>query len=199
MSGLTEETVSASEDLSQDSLGPRCWSNEVDSKLVFNPIRAMTEVALYIRRFGPFDGGIGFSQGGLMLSLAASLLEPDRTVDGELSGCLKMFCLEDTKERIQHPFKCLLCFSAPDAPHLYFQQLWEPRVQSPMLYVIGKWDTMIDEASSRSLAHRFEESYVIVHYGGHFVPKDSKHIHDIASFVTSVLVGDESECASTRS
>ncbi|KAJ3546410.1 hypothetical protein NM208_g2011 [Fusarium decemcellulare] len=114
---------------------------------------ALLEVARCIKLFGPFDGAIGFSQGGTVLSLASALLDPTRKPGEEISRYFNLFWDPELNTRIQPPFKFLASFCSPDAPGDGLRQFWDPKVAIPMLQVAGELDTHTDETEDERDAY----------------------------------------------
>lgn len=56
-----------------------------------------------------------------------------------------------------------------------------------MLQVIGKYDSLVDERSSRGLAAKFSRSQVLVHRGAHFLPRDKACIDHVINFIAKAL------------
>ncbi|KAL4724360.1 hypothetical protein ACLX1H_008974 [Fusarium chlamydosporum] len=118
----------------EGSLG-RAWSLELDNKSPFNPLPAFRALARFMNEFGPFDGCIGFSQGGVILSLLTSLMDRNRQYTVTLDPYHTILSNEYPNHEMQPPFRFLVCFSSPDIPNDKFSGFWNPKVETPMLQV----------------------------------------------------------------
>ena len=144
---------------------------------------------------GPFDGVIGFSQGGCAAGIVAALLDAGRkramnslhakhpenipypeSFNGEFDG------------QLQAPLKFVIVYSGFAAPKEYYRGFYDPKVTStPSLHVIGSMDTVVEESRSRELAGKWEEgeATVVVHPGGHFVPSAKMWLDIVVGFVVN--------------
>lgn len=172
-----------------------CWTRETDNTSDFDPTILLKKIVSCIKLYGPFDGAICFSQGGLAVALAATLLSKEQIKSGELAQYSRLFFDQSTSQRIQTPFKFLVTFCAPDIIHSKFYPLWSPKVSTPMLQFIGKYDSLVDEGSSRGLAAKFACSQVMVHRGAHFLPRDRVCIEYVVNFVARALGDRKSRIA----
>uniref|UniRef100_K3W7A0 Serine hydrolase domain-containing protein n=1 Tax=Globisporangium ultimum (strain ATCC 200006 / CBS 805.95 / DAOM BR144) TaxID=431595 RepID=K3W7A0_GLOUD len=106
------------------------------------------------REQGPFDGILGFSQGGT----TASLVLQNQHEEPEDSPFV---------------FKFGIFISAP--------QPGDPRVGNPALklamptlHVIGETDAVIEPARSKKVAEGFVDPRVFMHPGGHYIPTNKE-------------------------
>ncbi|KAH7127126.1 dihydrofolate reductase [Dendryphion nanum] len=152
-------------------------------------------IAQLLKSEGPFDGVIGFSQGGAATGMVASLLEPNRRAAFEKlypeGGMLypDSFSTKtgDTEEPIHPPLKFAVSYSgfAAQDSSLY-KAFYEPKIQTPMLHFIGSLDTVVDEKRSLALVEACEtsEGRVVYHPGGHFLPSSQKvYVQALIGFI----------------
>lgn len=101
----------------------------------------------FIRANGPFDGALGFAQGGTMAALLAA----------------------------RHPeiFKFVVCISAfPSRAEAHAAYVQPRAIHTPALHVLGLGDILVTPDRSIALFETFdpETAQLIKHAGGHFVP-----------------------------
>jgi hypothetical protein len=113
---------------------------------------------------GPFDGIIGFSQGGALTGILCAMLAQQRNGNStELSS-------NSTISNISFKFAILISgFPSRADAH---QHLMKPNSITgiPSLHILGNKDDLVDNERTRSLAACFENSLLIEHSGGHFTP-----------------------------
>jgi predicted esterase len=156
-------------------------------------------IAETIKSEGPFDGVIGFSQGGACAGMVAALLEPGRKEAFEKKegdGGIKF--PEAFEGTVQQPLKFAVSYSgfAPKGTHPY-QAFYEPKIKTKMLHFLGTQDVVVEEARSMALVeaceHR-EERYVVYHPGGHFLPSTQKaSVNALIGFIKEVMQGEEAD------
>jgi len=118
-----------------------------------------------VEKQGPFDGLLGFSQGGAMASL---------------------FCAQLQREGTSSPFKFVIIiagFVSRSTPH---NILYEQPVSLPSLHVYGQTDQVISQDMSEELEKHFTDSSHIIHPGGHFVPASSAQKTAYWSFIDGI-------------
>lgn len=173
-----------------------------DEPYVYEGIeQGLGHIAHALKTEGPFDGVVGFSQGGACAALVASLLEPGRRDAFEAqyeSGGMKYpeSFEKDDKEIIHAPLKFAVSYSGFAAmgknPYTAF---YEPKIKTPILHFLGTQDVVVEEARSLALVKACEhsdEKYVVYHPGGHFLPSTQKAcVNALIGFIKEVLHGEE--------
>ena len=164
-------------------------------------------VAEVLRADGPFDGVIGFSQGGALAGMLASLLEPGRreALERRYSEGGMRFpesFLRDTaggKETVHAPLRFAVSYSGfgASANELY-AAFYEPKIATPMLHFIGSVDTVVEEARSLRLVDACvdgrREGRVVYHPGGHFLPSSQRqYVGALIAFIRDALEGPEKD------
>lgn len=159
---------------------------------------------------GTFDGVIGFSQGAAFAAMVASLLEPGRkgsfeyfadmadhesSISSSSAGDpVTGIPFPTSFDKLTHPpFKFAICYSgfiAPGARHRAFYE--RPRIQTPVLHVLGSLDGIVEEDRSRMLigvcaGDAEKEGKVIWHPGGHFLPSQRPFLDGAVNFVRECL------------
>lgn len=142
--------------------------------------RGMDTVAEAIREAGGIDGVVGFSQGGCMSGMVTAALETDRPLPagehGEWASKLR-------EANGGQPVKFGISYSGFKAVDEQLQFLYEPKISTPTLHVLGSLDTVVEESRSQSLVEKCQDPQVIVHPGGHHVPVSKEWVMPIAGFV----------------
>ncbi|KAF2146309.1 uncharacterized protein K452DRAFT_219882 [Aplosporella prunicola CBS 121167] len=154
------------------------------------------KVADVIKAEGPFDGVIGFSQGAAAAGMIVSLLEPGRKEAFDEHQKHGGMPYPDALLKSGHPpFKFAASYSgfAPSDNDLY-TAFYEPKIQTPMLHVLGSLDTVVEESRSLRLSNACakSEGRVIYHPGGHFLPSSQKqYVAALVGFIREVMAEAE--------
>lgn len=154
-------------------------------------------IADVLKAQGPFDGVVGFSQGGACAAMVASLLEPGRreafeakTVEGG------MRFPESFEGEIHPPLKFAVSYSGFAARGMNpYHAFYEPKIKTKVLHFLGTQDVVVEEKRSLALVeaceHR-EDKYVVYHPGGHFLPSTQKaSVNALIGFIKEVMQGEE--------
>lgn len=178
------------------------WRRKDDTPLYQGLEIGLQRLADTIKAEGPFDGVIGFSQGGCATGILESLLESGRkdafdaahTQDSQKMKYPASF-LNESGDPIQQPFKFAVVYSGFTAPLEYYGALYEPKITTPTLHFIGSLDTVVEESRSRSLADSCEtsEDRVVVHPGGHFLPSQKVWLDTTIGFIRTCVQGTTSK------
>jgi predicted esterase len=166
--------------------------------------QGLSHIASVLKEQGPFDGVVGFSQGGAAAAMVASLLEPGRRAAFEKlypEGGMRYpeSFEEDTGyiEGVVHPpLKFAVSYSGFAARGKNpYHAFYEPQIQTPVLHFLGTQDVVVEEARSLALVDacaKREERYVVYHPGGHFLPSTQKaSVNALIGFIKEVLHGEK--------
>lgn len=171
--------------------------------------RGLEKVAQVLKDDGPFDGVMGFSQGGAAAGMVASLLEPGRREAFEAAqaqGGMRYpdSFVEDTgfvEGSVQPPMRFAVSYSGFGAStNALYQSFYEPKIQTPMLHFIGSVDTVVSEERSLRLVDACVKGRgtegggprVVYHPGGHFLPSSQKqYVAALVAFIREVLSAGE--------
>jgi surfactin synthase thioesterase subunit len=170
-----------------------------ENKTISDLDNALDSIAEIIRQHGPFDGVIGFSSGACIAALIASLLEEGRKKAFEKRGSKNEMPYPNSLLRegnsdgkhnvIQPPLKFAVCYSGFSLEHPKYSAFYQPQIQTPILHVLGKWDTVVEEQQSLSLARKCgKKSALFYHLGSHFVPQQSCYVSMVTSFILDACV-----------
>lgn len=140
----------------------------------------MATVTEAIREAGGIDAVCGFSQGGAMTGFVASALEPGRVIpDGPEHDWARNLREANGGKGVK--FAIAWCGFAGTPPEL--QWLYEPKIKTPTLHMIGSLDEVVDESRSQALVDRCENPQVVTHPGGHHVPVAKQWTMPVAGFM----------------
>lgn len=144
---------------------------------------------------------IGFSQGAAAAAMVASLLEGrDRREafeKAEKEGGIPFLqsYVQEGEEGldgfVQGPLKFAVSYSGFKAPGKKYAGFYEPKIQTPLLHVLGQVDVVVDEVRGRQLVEVCEggEEQVVVHPGGHFVPSQKPWLDAVVGFIKNCVDG----------
>ena len=160
--------------------------------------QGLARIAETIQNNGPFDGVIGFSQGGAGAAIVASLLEVGRkdafaavrSKDPTKFAYPKSFIKEDGSP-IQPPLSFAVVYSGFAAPSELYSGFYEPKIKTPVLHFLGSLDTLVDEKRSRILVDSCEAAHerVVIHPGGHFLPSQKVWLDATVGFIRECVTG----------
>ncbi|KAF1941573.1 FSH1-domain-containing protein [Clathrospora elynae] len=164
----------------------------------------LSHIASVLKAQGPFDGVVGFSQGGAAAAMVASLLEPGRREafekqykDGGMRYPESFEADTGYMEGSVHaPLKFAVSYSGFAARGKNpYHAFYEPRIATPILHFLGTQDVVVEEARSLALVKactHSEDKYVVYHPGGHFLPSTQKaSVNALIGFIKEVLQGEE--------
>ena len=190
-------TPSAEPNVFGDDIETFGWWRRKDGTPIYDGIqKGLARVAETIMTEGPFDGAIGFSQGGALAAMVAALLEKDREKGFE------SLCATDREKIpyptsfydanggiIQRPLKFAIVYSGFAAPSEKYEGFYNPKISTPILHFLGSLDTVVDEKRGRQLIEACEsnEKRVVVHPGGHFVPSQKPWLDAAVAFIRDNL------------
>ncbi|KAI1176524.1 serine hydrolase FSH [Nemania sp. FL0916] len=128
---------------------------------------------------GPFDGIVGFSQGGSVGSLTAALLERPRS-------------LRPANFTTKHaPLQFVISYSGYHEDDMRLQQYYAQKIRTPILHFISSTDPVMAEERCFRLVRRCEDSddRVVVYAGSgfHRVPATKMTSQSLSRFLTEVL------------
>ena len=158
------------------------------------PSPCLDSIYEIMEKQGPFDGVIGFSQGGALAGMLASLLEPHRRSSPLLPSGWPV------PPANQPPLVFSISYSGNTASEEQYNFVYEPKIKTPMLHFIGTLDTVVDEEKSLALVRACEKERVVYHPGGHYLPGAKMYLNAAVQFVMEALeekkkslqgVGDE--------
>jgi pimeloyl-ACP methyl ester carboxylesterase len=183
------------------------WRRKGDSEpFTYEGIeQGLATVAETMTREGPFDGVIGFSQGGAAAGMVASLLEEGRRAAFETAQSKGGIRFPDSftrdsgyiEESVQATLKFAVSYSGFGAStNSLYQAFYEPKIQTPMMHFLGSLDTVVSEDRSLRLVEACAEGKgkdggvqrVVYHPGGHFLPSSQKqYVAALVAFIREVM------------
>ena len=165
-------------------------------------------IAETLQKQGPFDGVLGFSQGGSLAGMVAGLLEEGRkeafdAAEGQSKkgGMPFPASFNPTMQGPIHPqLRFAISYSGFGATtNPLYAAFYSPKIKTPMLHFLGSVDTIVEEARSLRLVNSCEDRdkegpdrRVIYHPGGHFIPNAQKPYGDaVIKFVRECMGWDD--------
>jgi hypothetical protein len=170
--------------------------------------QGLATISQVLQDQGPFDGVLGFSQGGAAAGMVASLLEPGRREAFEsqqAKGGMRYpdSFTDDTGfvEGVVHPpLKFAVSYSGfaamwKDGKGLY-EAFYGPKIQTPMLHFLGTVDTVVSEERSLRLVDACVDGRgkeggvdrVVYHPGGHFLPSSQRqYVAALVAFIREAV------------
>ncbi|XP_058809948.1 esterase OVCA2 [Phymastichus coffea] len=104
---------------------------------------------------GPFDGILGFSQGGSFVSI---------------------LCAMQQKNVLSSKFDFAIIISGFKSLCQPHQMFYDEQIMLPTLHVFGDSDKVIPTKMAKELSELFVNKQVVLHDGGHYIP-GKKHIY----------------------
>lgn len=182
------------------------WTRENDSEpYQYRGLdNGLAAIAAVLREEGPFDGVVGFSQGGCAAGMVTALLEDgrkeafNRHYAAQGGYCFPESFLGEEKGSTVHPaFKFAVSYSGFGASRMQqYRAFYEPKIVTPMMHFIGSVDTVVSEERSLQLVNDCvggEEAgnggRVVRHPGGHFLPTSKTSVVPLVAFIREVMNG----------
>ncbi|KAJ8101361.1 serine hydrolase FSH [Lipomyces tetrasporus] len=153
--------------IDDDSYG--WWVKDEEKQEYVGLDKTWAFLAEYIKKEGPFDGAVGFSQGAA------------------LAG---MLCSQVTKIAPDHPpFKFAVMYSGFRSPLPQHNYIYNPLISTPTLHVLGSLDTVVSEQRSKTLIDACEKDkrVVYMHPGGHFVPSSREALNTVTGWILTTV------------
>lgn len=166
-------------------------------------------IAEVLKDEGPFQGVIGFSQGGAAAGMVASLLEPGRREAFEAAQSNGSMPYPEAfthstgyiEETVHPPLKFAVSYSGfGAATNPLYQAFYSPKIETPMLHFLGTVDTIVSEERSLRLVDACADGRgkaggvgrVVYHPGGHFLPSSQRqYVAALVAFIREVVGEDE--------
>jgi hypothetical protein len=151
---------------------------------------AFDEIAKVLKAEGPFDGVIGFSQGACFAAMVASLLEGESRrqafKDAQARSKEAIAYPKSFAELDHPPLKFGIAYSGFIAPGDRYKAIYNPTISTPLCHFIGSLDSVVEEERTQMLVDAAggpDRTFVVTHYGGHFVPTSKQYLDAAASFI----------------
>ncbi|RDW57217.1 hypothetical protein BP5796_12667 [Coleophoma crateriformis] len=139
----------------------------------------------YISLHGPVDGVIGFSQGAALAAMFASWCESSVVPGRAFSLATQEVPL--TIAAPQGPLKFAVCFAGFRGTEQYYPGFYEPKIETPIMHVMGKLDNMVTEEHTMDLFDACANGVLMTHDGGHYVPLQYNVLLPVVAFVESMF------------
>lgn len=169
--------------------------------------RGLATIAECLRTQGPFDGVLGFSQGGAAAGMVAALLEEGRREAFEKAQAKGGMRYPDSftsdsgfiEEAVHPPLKFAISYSGFGAStNDLYQAFYAPKITTPMLHFLGSLDTVVSEERSLRLVDACMNGKgidggaprLVYHPGGHFLPSSQKQgVAALVGFIREIVGG----------
>lgn len=173
--------------------------------------RGLATIAECLQKDGPFDGALGFSQGGAAAGMIAALLEQGRREAFEKAQGQGGMRYPDSfasdsgyiEEAVHPPLKFAISYSGFGAStNALYQAFYEPKITTPMLHFLGSVDTVVSEERSLRLVDACIDGRgreggaprLVYHPGGHFLPSSQKQgVAALVNFIREVVGGEATD------
>ncbi|KAK5164347.1 uncharacterized protein LTR77_010043 [Saxophila tyrrhenica] len=169
--------------------------------------QGLAKIAEVLKNEGPFDGVLGFSQGGAAAGMVASLLESGRREafeQAQAKGGMRYpdAFTEDTgfvEGMVHPPMKFAVSYSGFGAStNALYQAFYTPKIQTPMLHFLGSVDTVVSEERSLRLVDACIQGRgreggvqrVVTHPGGHTLPSQKQYVAALVTFIREAVSED---------
>ncbi|KAI8319076.1 hypothetical protein GQ54DRAFT_299621 [Martensiomyces pterosporus] len=151
---------------------PKGWyiRKSADPEIVDGLDNSIAYLEAVLEEQGPFDGVLGFSQGGLMAAVMCSLLE--HRYEGLSKKCT------------HPPFKFAIVSSGYKLKDKRWAHLYSKPIHTPSLHMYGVLDSMIRISSSMALQEGFVQPASYSFVGGHYVPKSRQSLRTVSEFIS---------------
>ncbi|KAL4944922.1 hypothetical protein BDV06DRAFT_186130 [Aspergillus oleicola] len=152
---------------------------------------------------GPFDGILGFSTGGAVAVILASLLEGEHdfrqqqrlllNLDDEKKpqtkwrGSVFNIPLTPSPSNNHPPLRFVLAYSAFMLGHPMYTPLYTPSLKTPILHYFCELDPIIPAPLTKELCARCENGVIRSVYGTHFVPRTKESFLVLERFIKKVI------------
>lgn len=153
-----------------------------------------------LQEYGPFIGIMGFSTGATIAAALTSILEmresrfeaPFEVRKYQLLICSTQvlhILMPVTKQITHPPFQFAVCFSGFRLDHEIYEHIYSPKIQTPMLHVLGNLDPMIEPDKSKQLAGSCANASIYQFLGTHYIPRSANFVETLTEFVKQALDG----------
>jgi hypothetical protein len=167
------------------------WNPHLDQT---DPKTSLTLLSKLSTSQGPFTGVIGFSQGTTLAFMYTSWCEA--SFNPFRHAALQKMCIDLDDPKLatllekppqSKPLDFAVLLSGRRGTYDCYDGFYEPRLQTPTVHVIGKWDMIVPPWSSEQLFTYCEGGVLIEHEGVHFVPRRREYVEKIADAVGNIL------------
>eukprot|EP00736_Rhodelphis_marinus_P005132 Rmarinus@m.14395 len=167
----------------------RSWWRASDDGSVYEGVEeSISYLEKVVEEEGPFDGAIGFSQGGAFCSLLAALQQEVKSTPGQNNGVVVQEGQPCRSYSLSFQFFISICGFLPRAKAMrfHFQDktcAWD----APALVLFGTTDKIVPTHASQAIVKCFRNVEVIEFDGGHLVPSTKSCRDAVSHFLTPFL------------
>lgn len=142
----------------------KSWWNATDNPetMIYRGVERSLEYIEQLFTENEIDGILGFSQGGTLTGIVASIIQ--RMRDNKNVP----LCMTNTERQLKFVviISGFYCRDTRDG----YKQLIDTTINVPSFHIWGETDSLVDPFRSEKLASQFTDKITIRHPGGHFVP-----------------------------
>ena len=168
--------------------------------------QSLDMLAEILRTKGPFDGILGFSQGGLMAIKVASLLEGEvrrKAFEQAEREYPDTYPFPEAFKDLPHPpFKFGITYGAFMGVGKKYTPFYEnPAIKTPFCQFSGLWDPVVSSEMKAAVERANiggETSLKITHPGAHSVPTDAKNLEILVNFIKGLYNHDQPRVSIAR-
>jgi pimeloyl-ACP methyl ester carboxylesterase len=74
-----------------------------------------------------------------------------------------------------------------------YKSYYYPKIKTPTMHVIGRFDPMIGESQTLGLARRCSKGRILYHPGSHFAPMNKFFVKAVTEFIDGIICGRQGE------
>ncbi|KAL5606378.1 hypothetical protein BROUX41_002795 [Berkeleyomyces rouxiae] len=176
-------------DEGNDEIDAYGWFRFEENSLTYKGIdKGAATLAAEIRAAGGVDIVLGFSQGAFVAAALAAILEAPHRTPADADQAAWVADLRDANQG--KPVKFAVVYSGFISKAMDLMWLYEPKLKTPSLHILGGLDTIVDETRSTALIEKCENPKVYVHPGSHYVPVAREWLNAIAGYFKKYLHDD---------
>ncbi|KAK4897979.1 hypothetical protein LTR27_004363 [Elasticomyces elasticus] len=172
----------------QDDGGDHCraWFRRLDTVSRYEELDSSLEyLCTYLRKHGPVDGVIGFSQGAAMAMMLTALCEasinPGRVEALQTQGSPMHLATP------QGPLKFAIACAGFCGTAAYYSGFYSPKIVTPSLHVIADLDTMVSAEQTSELMQACSNPQVVNRPAAHYLPRDVRTLNAIGQFIAESI------------
>ncbi|KAL1893080.1 hypothetical protein Cpir12675_004271 [Ceratocystis pirilliformis] len=176
-------------DTGDDDIDAFGWFRFEENSLTYKDIEnGAATLSAEIRAAGGVDIVLGFSQGAFVAAALAAILETPYRTPQDLEQKTWVNELREANQR--NPVKFAVVYSGFISKATNLMWLYEPKLKTPSLHILGGLDSIVSEERSTALIERCEDPKVYVHPGSHYVPVGREWLNAVAGYFKKYLYDD---------
>lgn len=157
-------------------------------------LRSLDLVAEVLQRQGPFHGVIAFSQGTVIASTVAALLQGKTRLQAfETAYKNSEECVSYPRSflSVQHPpFKFGILYAGCVGRGRFYDWWYSPAIATPFCHFVGLLDPTVEHEEREAVFRRLlghPRSKVVLHAGAHHVPTNKASVEAALGFISNTV------------